>query len=760
MHQGDSEADVADSPNFEDTSYEHLECPPESSSPLRGMEAFRLLSRSTNLKPVQISKREGRALHIPSEGQSCALPLKIDETNATVSEAIVTGKKRKRDAFQAAQTPAAASTSHGFHNPNVASKSEEEAFRASRPEISSHEASKTNDSKAPKPISSDECRSIFRSHKVKIAALTGELGRAFSDTDNGPRIAKSQKNTSNAEPLSRKQKKEASRLYTQPLTSFTLLKSFSGASRTLSNNLREQGYTTPTEVQLATIPLLLDPTVAGLYLPPDSSIDLLTVAPTGSGKTLAFLIPLINHLVHEHHRSTTPDSSRHVSALIVAPTKELVGQIVNEGRKLCRNTGVSITAMRKGMHISAQSNDSILGNDEEKVHTTKAFDGPSIVKADILATTPLLLANTISEDKSDLSCVRHLILDEADVLLDPLFRDQTLSLWNTCTNPFLQVSLWSATIGSNIEELVIRLIDERQIRLEIKSKKPLLRCIIGLKDSALPSISHKLIYAATEPGKLLGLRQLLHPSSTADGNHSSPPLRPPFLVFTQTIERAVALHAELLYDIPTEAGGSSRIAVLHSDLSDLKRSEIMARFRKGQIWVLITTDLLSRGVDFRGVNGVVNYDIPTSSAAYVHRVGRTGRAGREGGIAVTFYTRDDIKYVKGIANAIAASEKAAGRAKAASGEDGVQRWLLKALPDISKKDRQELKRRGVNVRRKAREGEDQKEAKAKRASRISTKSGYERRLVNNLKGAIAGRQDGLEDESSDNESDAWSGFAG
>lgn len=609
-------------------------------------------------------------------------------------------------------------------------------------------------------VSLDERRSIFKSHKVKITALRGDPTKSRPDESKRSKAGK-ERHSSRAEPLSRKKQKEASRLYPQPLTSFALLKTLYRTPRTVSTNIGEQGYLIPTEVQLATIPLLLDPIAADLSLTPSSSnIDLLTVAPTGSGKTLAFLIPLISHLVREHHHSRANNTSRHTHALIVAPTKELVSQIVNEGRKLCRNTGVSIAAMRKGMHIGVQSDGSVADDTDEKDHNKKVLDASPIIKADILVTTPLLLANTISREKANLSSVLHLILDEADVLLDPLFRDQTLALWNACNNHSLRISLWSATIGSNIEELVVHMIDERHQRLSIQSRTPLLRCIIGLKDSALPTISHKLIYAATEPGKLLGLRQLLHPSAAFDGDRTALPLRPPFLVFTQTIERAVALHAELLYDIPTEAGGSSRIAVLHSDLSDSKRSDIMTGFRKGQIWVLITTDLLSRGVDFRGVNGVVNYDIPTSSAAYVHRVGRTGRAGRAGGIAVTFYTREDIKYVKAIANAVAASEKARGKFVGENETDGVQPWLLHALPDISKKDRHEIKRRGVDVRRKIRGGEDDKEAKGKRNARISTKSGYTRRLENKRKEAIVGSQGRLDDLTEDAPSDGWSGFDG
>ncbi len=118
------------------------------------------------------------------------------------------------------------------------------------------------------------------------------------------------------------------------------------------------------------------------------------------------------------------------------------------------------------------------------------------------------------------------------------------------------------------------------------------------------------------------------------------------------------MHDELKYDIPASAGGSTRIAVLHSSLSDSVRSKIMARFRTGEVWVLITTDVLARGVDFVGVNGVVNYDVPTSAASYVHRAGRTGRAGRSGGVSVTFYTKDDIPYIKSVANRDCCQRKA------------------------------------------------------------------------------------------------------
>ncbi|EME46315.1 hypothetical protein DOTSEDRAFT_70342 [Dothistroma septosporum NZE10] len=315
----------------------------------------------------------------------------------------------------------------------------------------------------------------------------------------------------------------------------------------------------------------------------------------------------------------------------------------------------------------------------------------------------------------------------------------------------MHVSLWSATMGSNIEELARSTINTRFERMSQECKPdvfaaPLVRLVVGLKDSAIPNVQHRLVYAASEQGKLMGLRQLLHPAAISKDVGS--PLLPPFLVFTQTIERAVALHSELVYDIPAEAGGISRIAVLHSDLSDTARDNVMTGFRKGEIWILITTDLLSRGVDFRGVNGVVNYDIPTSSAAYVHRIGRTGRAGREGGVAVTLYSKEDIPYLRPIANLVATARKSKGTLDS-NAAGGVQPWLLEALPTLSKKAKQDLKRRGVESRttRGA-----QKDPEAARKSRISTKPGFLRKKDNNKQGAIVGsrkRQETVLSDASD-----------
>jgi len=601
----------------------------------------------------------------------------------------------------------------------------------------------------------EESKRMLRSHKLKIMVL--EDFAAQEPAEEPAKKKKKRKKGKEKEKETASKKRAKKQLFPQPLTSFAQLRSQYGISKRLEENLKEQAYTLPTEVQLAALPLLLskrnevgeeadkgaDNALSSSGAEYGGDIDLLSIAPTGSGKTIAFLIPVINALLSEK-ASDGQDGPR---AIVLAPTRELASQIVNEARKLSKGTGLKATLMKKGMEVvdrsedeqdgveasspEASEDDNTSGSENEaKVVQQKSRKRRRAekVKAAIMVSTPLALLNALKrsdETVTELLSVRHLVLDEADVLLDPVFREQVLSIWNTCTNPSLRVGLWSATMGSNIEALAITTMNERWATLSVSSsselpaRRPLIRLVVGLKDTAVPNIAHQLTYAATEQGKLLGLRQLLHPTA-APASSTGPSLRPPFLVFTQTIPRAIALHSELLYDIPPEAGGSSRIAVLHADLSSSARENIMTKFRRGEIWVLITTDLLARGVDFRGLNGVVNYDVPNSAAAYVHRVGRTGRAGREGGVAVTFYTKEDIPYIKLIANVIKASEKLRGKSE---DEASVKQWLLDALPTPTKRERQELKKKGVEARR----GNKVK---------ISTKSGHVRILENKRKGAI------------------------
>ncbi|KAJ5921854.1 hypothetical protein N7516_009557 [Penicillium verrucosum] len=718
------------------------------------MDAFRLLTRSTKLKPAS-SASDSR---LPSTGKA-ANPQLFRTAETDKLESAKNGKKRKRSA--AVQQDEEDVPDLDFFSSNkrpAASVTETAVATEDDQKVSAQDAVSDDDDS----MDEVERRTILNSHKIKVTDMRDleEIQiQPTSTTDSKKKKKKSKKEE--APTLSKKEQKRARRLFPEPLLNFKELRSKYKISSRLAENVAEQGFTVPTEVQLGTLPLLLGE---------PSEPDLLVVAPTGSGKTLSFLIPVINKIVRHHH--SNPDEHG-ILSLVVAPTRELASQIVNEGRKLVAGTGVKITLMRKGMRVGddgdaganvlEENNEESSGSEDEEAENKSAKERANIpvTKSDILVTTPLMLVNALSANRTTamatLPLVRSLVMDEADVLLDPLFREQTLDIWKSCSHPDLRVGLWSATMGSNIEDLTKSTIRERLGDLGQKPRDPhaLLRLVVGLKDSAIPNIDHKLVYAATEQGKLMGLRQLLRPAAASASDIR---LRPPFLIFTQTIPRAVALHSELKYDIPAEAGGSSRIAVLHSDLSDGQRSDIMRDFRKGEIWILVTTDLLARGVDFRGINGVVNYDIPNSAAVYVHRVGRTGRAGREGGIAVTYYTKEDIPYVKSIANIIDVSEKLRGGEE---GDKSIQKWLLDALPNLSKNSKKDMKRHGVKARQAPRLTDKEEDGKGARGMRISTKSGFERRMENNKRGAIeASRNRKAATAASGNVSDAgsWGGL--
>ena len=135
-----------------------------------------------------------------------------------------------------------------------------------------------------------------------------------------------------------------------------------------------------------------------------------------------------------------------------------------------------------------------------------------------------------------------------------------------------------------------------------------------------------------EQGKLLAIRQMVQEGT----------LKPPTLIFVESITRAKELFHELVYD-------GINVDVMHAERTQAQRDLIISNFRTGKTWVLIATDLMARGLDFKGVNLVINYDFPQSPASYIHRIGRTGRAGRAG-TALTFFTKSDGVYLKSIVN--------------------------------------------------------------------------------------------------------------
>ncbi|KAL9429255.1 hypothetical protein AB3S75_031129 [Citrus x aurantiifolia] len=369
-----------------------------------------------------------------------------------------------------------------------------------------------------------------------------------------------------------------------PLRTFVELSSRFGCESYLSRNLAELGYKEPTPIQRQAIPVL------------QSDRECFACAPTGSGKTLAFLCPMLMKL-----KCTSKDGIR---AVILCPTRELATQTTRECKKLAKGNKFQIKLMKK-----------------ELVRSTDL----SKFSCDILISTPLRLRLAIRRKKIDLSRVEYLVLDEADKLfevgnllkhIDPVVK--------ACSNPSIVRSLFSATLPDFVEELARSIMHDA------------VRVIVGRKNTASESIKQKLVFAGSEEGKLLALRQSFAES-----------LNPPVLIFVQSKERAKELYGELAFD-------DIRAGVIHSDLSQTQRENAVDDFRAGKTWVLIATDVVARGMDFKGVNCVINYDFPDSGAAYIHRIGRTGRAGRSGE-AITLYTEDDIPFLRNIANLMKAS---------------------------------------------------------------------------------------------------------
>ncbi|KAJ2461163.1 RNA-dependent ATPase rok1, partial [Coemansia sp. RSA 2424] len=378
-------------------------------------------------------------------------------------------------------------------------------------------------------------------------------------------------------------------------------------------NLEKFGFTQPTPIQMQAVPISVH------------RRDLIANAPTGSGKTLAFLLAIL-HQIHSPEKEG-------FRAVIVSPTRELATQIYEHLRNLTSGRKIKVCLMTKA------------------AAAMQAQDPALRPKFDILVTTPLRLVHAIQGNEADLSRVRHLVLDEADSLMDKGFLEQVDEILAACSSPGLQISLFSATMPSSVEEMAKTIM-----------KNPI-RIIVGSKNAATETIEQKLVYVGQEEGKLLEMRRMILAG-----------FKPPCLIFVQSIDRAKELFHELVFE-------SINVDVIHSERTQTQRNRIVQKFRSGDLWVLICTELMARGIDFKGVNMVINYDFPQSAQSYIHRIGRTGRAGREGK-AVTFFTKEDAPHLKTIVNVMRES-----------GCD-IPEWMLQ-LKKPTQDDKKKLKKRPV-----------------------------------------------------------------
>jgi len=373
--------------------------------------------------------------------------------------------------------------------------------------------------------------------------------------------------------------------------------------------------------------------------------DLMATAPTGSGKTGAFVWPLIFHVAKTKER---------LSALVMAPTHELAVQLHSQIQQMCNNLPIRAQLLQK-------SNAKQQGN------------------AQILVATPKRLVDSLKEEWIKLDAIRFIVLDEADRLLESKdasssFLGQMDSVLSTVPAKAIR-ALFSATLPN--KELA-----QRFLRNPVDVS-------IGKTSAANSNIEQKLQFVGSEQGKLLAIRQLVQTGE----------LQPPALVFCDSQDRAQALFREVLYE------PGLRVDVIHAGRSKAARQRAIDQFRQGNIWLLICTDLVARGVDLKAVRMVINYDLPVSGITYVHRVGRTGRAGRQGS-AITFVTEDDFGHLRTVANIMKQSgcEVADWMLQAPKRDSGRKRGI--DIDTTPKYDRQKQRHK----KRMVRQSKDKKEA--------------------------------------------------
>ena len=226
-----------------------------------------------------------------------------------------------------------------------------------------------------------------------------------------------------------------------------------------------------------------------------------------------------------------------------------------------------------------------------RVLNLAAKKDPPHFHTDILITTPNRLVFALKETKLSLEKVRLLVVDECDHLFEEGFQEQLGFIYSACTESAgVQRALFSATCAQQVEEFCRAHLDSH------------ITLSVGAKNSAVDQIDQSLVFVGTESGKLVELRRMIREG-----------LQPPVLVFVQSQERADELFAEL-------GSEALRVGVIHSGKSEASRGRTVEEFRRGAVWVLICTSLLSRGMDFPAVRTVINYDLPHSHVTY--KIGR------------------------------------------------------------------------------------------------------------------------------------------
>lgn len=331
------------------------------------------------------------------------------------------------------------------------------------------------------------------------------------------------------------------------------------------NAVETMGFTQPTPIQNAAIPAML------------TGKDVIGQAQTGTGKTAAFMLPMLQNIEKNHEV---------IQALVLVPTRELAMQVASAAGDLAGDTGARILAVYGGQSYTIQKRALSRG-------------------VDIVVSTPGRLLDLIGQKAIDLGNVGHLVLDEADEMLEMGFIDDVEDILKTLPET-KQIALFSATLPDAIRNLAKRYL-----------KDPEKICISP--ERLTVDDTEQRFYRVYEENKLAALTRLLEAEPVTSA-----------LIFVRTKAKAQDLADELI-----RRGFAADS--LHGDLNQSRREQVLARFRDHSVKLLVATDVAARGLDIAGVSHVFNYDIPSDAEDYVHRIGRTGRAGQKG-IAISLIT--------------------------------------------------------------------------------------------------------------------------
>ena len=321
--------------------------------------------------------------------------------------------------------------------------------------------------------------------------------------------------------------------------------------------------------------------------------DLIGLAQTGTGKTAAFVLPILHHLLNEPRG--------HIGALVISPTRELAEQTNETINQLGKHTTLRSTAIYGGVSMDQQK--SILRHGIE-----------------IIVACPGRLLDHLWHGTISLPGLDILVLDEADRMFDMGFLPDIRNILKCILNR-RQTLLFSATMPDDIRRLVREILHE-PVTVQIGRTVP------------ATTVSHAL-YPIKQHLKIALLKELLRKTKTES-----------VLVFTRTKYRAERVTQQLV-----RAG--YRAASLQGNLSQNRRQAALDDFRTGSLKILVATDIAARGIDVLSISHVINFDVPDSTDAYIHRIGRTGRVGKTGD-AFTFITGEDTAAVHALEKLLSA----------------------------------------------------------------------------------------------------------